>query len=55
MRGWLLDTNDIASLATSTGAPSLKAWASSQDERRLVLSVLTLGKYGKGIRKLPED
>lgn len=55
MRGWLLDTNVIASLAAPTGAPSVKAWASAQDESRMFLSVLTLAEYDKGIHQLPDD
>ncbi len=55
MKGWLLDTNVIASLIAANGAPSVKAWAGSQDEDRLFLSVLTLGEYDKGIAKLAED
>ena len=54
MRGWLLDTNVIASLTAST-APSVKDWASGQDERRLFLSVLTLAEYDKGIHQLSEE
>lgn len=55
MRGWLLDTNVIASLAAPTGAPSVKAWASTQDESRMFLSVLTLAEYDKGIHQLPDQ
>ena len=55
MKGWLLDTNVIASLIAANGAPSVKAWAAMQDEQRLFLSVLTLGEYDKGIAKLVED
>ena len=54
MKGWLLDTNVIASLIATNGAPSVKAWAAAQDEARLFLSVLTLGEYDKGIAKLAE-
>lgn len=54
MKGWLLDTNVIASLAAPTGAPSVKAWAAGQDEALLFLSVLTLAEYDKGIHQLPE-
>ncbi len=56
MRGWLLDTNVIASLAAPSGAPSVKAWASGQDESRMFLSVLTLAEYDKGIHpwQVPE-
>lgn len=55
MKGWLLDTNVIASLIAANGAPSVKAWAGRQDEERLFLSVLTLGEYDKGIAKLADD
>ncbi len=55
MRGWLLDTNVIAALAAPTGAPSVKAWASAQDETRMFLSVLTLAEYDKGIHQLPDE
>ena len=55
MKGWLLDTNVIASLIAANGAPSVKTWAAAQDEARLFLSVLTLGEYDKGIAKLAED
>ena len=54
MRGWLLDTNVIASLAAPTGAPSVKAWAAGEDESRLFLSVITLAEYDKGIHQLPD-
>ncbi len=54
MRGWLLDTNVVASLAAVAGAPSVKAWAASQDEARLFLSVLTLADYDQGIHRLPD-
>jgi toxin FitB len=55
MKGWLLDTNVIASLIQSNGAPSVKAWAAQQEEERLWLSVLTLAEYDKGIANLPDD
>ena len=55
MRGWLLDTNVIASLAAPTGAPSVKAWAAGQDEGRLFLSVITFAEYDKGIHQLPDE
>ena len=55
MKGWLLDTNVIASLIAANGAPSVKAWAAAQDEERLFLSVLTLGEYDKGIARLADD
>lgn len=55
MIGWLLDTNVVASLMASNGAPSVKAWAEAQDEHRLFLSILTLAEIDKGIHKLAED
>jgi predicted nucleic acid-binding protein len=54
LRGWLLDTNVIASLAAVAGAPGVKAWAASQDEASLFLSVLTLAEYDQGIHRLPD-
>ena len=55
MRGWLLDTNVVAALINPQGAPSVKAWAASQDEEMFHLSVLTLAEYDKGICNLPND
>jgi toxin FitB len=55
VKGYLLDTNVIASLIAANGAPSVKAWATQQDENRLWLSILTLGEYDKGIAKLFDD
>ncbi|MDG3443183.1 type II toxin-antitoxin system VapC family toxin [Nitrospirillum amazonense] len=54
-KGWLLDTNVVAALINPRGAPSVKSWAASVDERKLFLSILTLGEYEKGIHNLPED
>jgi len=55
LRGWLLDTNIIASLTSPGGAPTVKAWVAAQDEQTLFLSVLSMGEYDKGIHQLPED
>ena len=55
MKGWLLDTNVIASLVQTNGAPSVKAWAAAQDEERLWLSLLTFAEYDKGIANLRDD
>lgn len=55
MKGWLLDTNVVASLIAPNGAPSVKAWAAGQAEDRLWLSVLTLGEYDKGIAQLADN
>lgn len=53
MIGWLLDTNVVAELASPHGKARVHAWAASQDERRLYLSILTLGEYEKGLHNLP--
>jgi toxin FitB len=45
----------VASLTAPCGAPSVQAWAASQPEDRLFLSVLTLAEYDKGIHNLAED
>lgn len=55
MKGWLLDTNVIATLANPAGAPTVKAWAAGQPEDRFFLSILTFGEYDKGIQKLATD
>lgn len=53
MRGWLLDTNVVAELARPTAARRVVAWAESQVEARVFISVLTLGEYDKGIAQRP--
>ena len=55
MIGWLLDTNVISELARPGCDPKVAAWARGEDEDRLFISVLSLGKYDKGIANLPED
>ena len=55
MIGWLVDTNVIASLIAPNGAPSVKAWGRTVDERQLFISVLTLAEYDKGIANLRSD
>ncbi len=55
MIGWLLDTNVVAELANPHGAARVHAWAGTQDERRLYLSILTIGEYEKGLHNLPEE
>lgn len=54
MKGWLLDTNVIASLTSPGGAPTVKAWVAAQGEQTLFLSILSLAEYDKGIAQLPE-
>ncbi len=54
MRGWLLDTNVVAELMRSGGSPDVKAWALSQPESGLFISVLSLGEYDKGIHQLAD-
>jgi predicted nucleic acid-binding protein len=51
--GWLLDTNVVAELASPRGEARVHAWAASQDESRLYLSILTLGEYEKDLHHLP--
>ena len=55
MRGWLLDTNVVAALINTHGAPSVKRWAEGQDEDAFHISVLTLAEYDKGIHNLPNN
>jgi predicted nucleic acid-binding protein len=55
LKGWLLDTNIIASLTAQNGAPSVRAWVAAQDENTLHLSILTLAEYDKGIEQLLES
>jgi toxin FitB len=55
MRGWLLDTNVIATLINPNGAPTVKAWVAGQPEETLYLSILTLAEYDKGIHNLGND
>jgi predicted nucleic acid-binding protein len=55
LKGWLLDTNVIASLAAINGAPSVKAWAALQPESVLYLSILTLAEYDKGVHQLADE
>ena len=55
MIGWLLDTNVIAEIIGAGGSARVKAWAASQDEATLYLSILTIGEYDKGIANLPDD
>jgi len=52
---WLLDTNVIAELTSGRPNARVVAWASTQDERQLYLSILTLAEYDKGIANLPAD
>jgi predicted nucleic acid-binding protein len=53
LKGWLLDTNVLASLTSPNGAPSVREWAGARDEESLFLSILTVGEYQKGIHNLP--
>ncbi len=55
MIGWLLDTNVISEIARPGGDAKVAAWAETQDEHRLFMSILTLGEYDKGIENLPPD
>jgi toxin FitB len=53
--GWLLDTNVVSTIINPNGAPTVKAWATAQDEGRFFLSILTLGEYDKGIHNVSTD
>ncbi len=55
MNGWLLDTNVVSELARAGASAKVVAWAGEQDERRMFLSILTLGDYDKGVHNLAED
>ncbi len=55
MNGWLLDTNVVSELARAGANAGVVAWAGEQDERRMFLSILTLGEFDKGIHNLPVD
>jgi predicted nucleic acid-binding protein len=52
--GWLLDTNVTAEIISAGGSARVKAWAASQDEATLHLSILTIAEYDKGIANLPD-
>jgi toxin FitB len=52
LKGWLLDTNVIASLTSPNGAPSVRHWAAGQNEERLFISILSIGEFEKGIHNL---
>ena len=54
MNGWLLDTNVVSELARAGANANVVAWADGQDERRMFLSILTLGDYDKGVHNLAE-
>ena len=55
MIGWLPDTNVISTIINPNGAPTIKAWAATQNESRSFLSILTLAEYDKGVFNLPDD
>ena len=55
MKGWLLDTNILASLTSPKGAPAVKTWIATQDEQTIYLSIISLAEYDKGISQLPEE
>ncbi len=55
MNGWLLDTNVVSELARAGANAGVVAWAGDQDERRMFLSILTLGEYDKGVHNLAAD
>ena len=52
MKGWLVDTNVIAELASPKGDARVKDWAAAQEEATLFISVLALAEYDKGLENL---
>jgi predicted nucleic acid-binding protein len=50
--GWLLDTNVVSELARRTCDAGVAAWALSQPEEAMFVSVLTLAEYDKGVHNL---
>ncbi|HEY6873004.1 MAG TPA: type II toxin-antitoxin system VapC family toxin [Geobacteraceae bacterium] len=52
---FLLDTCVISELVKPRPDRKVVRWVDSVDERKLFLSVLTLGELEKGISKLPES
>jgi len=55
VNGWLLDTGVVSELARAEGNARVVAWADEQDERRMFISILTLGEYDKGVHNLAQD
>lgn len=52
---YLLDTCVISELVVKRPNPQVVAWIDSTEERRLHLSVITLGEIQKGIEKLSDS
>ncbi|MDR3775049.1 MAG: PIN domain-containing protein, partial [Terracidiphilus sp.] len=52
MRGWLLDTNVIAEMTRPKPDPRVQRWFVAQPEHMLLLSILTLAEYQKGLHHL---
>lgn len=52
---WLLDTCVLSEYVKKQPTPEVIAWLDAQDERRLFISVITLGEIEKGIVKLRRD
>ncbi len=52
---WLLDTCVLSEYVKRQPAPEVIAWLDAQDERRLLISVITVGEIEKGIIKLRRD
>ncbi len=49
---WLVDTCVLSEYVKRQPTPEVIAWLDAQDERRLFISVITLGEIEKGIIKL---
>ena len=42
--GWLLDTNFISTIINPNGAPTVKAWAATQNEKQVLSMYLRVGR-----------
>jgi hypothetical protein len=53
VNGWLLDTNVISEMSGARADPKVSKWFNAQVEQSLILSILTIAEYQKGIEHLP--
>jgi len=52
---YLLDTCVISELIKPSPSPKVVEWVSKVEEKKLFISVLTIGEIHKGIEKLPKS
>ena len=55
MNGFLLDTNTVSEMVSLKPNPRVLDWIAGADEKRLFLSVLTLGEIRQGVSALPQS